>query len=152
MALNTLNTTTAVIEAGIGLALLCLPSAVVELLLGAPLETPVALAMARVGGVALLTLGVACWLARDDRYSPAARGLVAALVLYNLGVAVILGAAGVRSLPVGIVLWPAAVVLHIAMAVWCVINLLGWKTGKPKFGETRLGSPIGHSESLFQRK
>ena len=41
------------------------------------------------------------------------------MVLYNLGAVVILGAAGIRSQPVGIALWPA-VVLHAAMTVWCV--------------------------------
>lgn len=150
--MNALFATTAAIEAGAGLALLCLPSAAVEILLGAPLETPVALAMARVGGVALLTLGVACWLARDDLYSPAARALVAAMVLYNLGVAFILGAAGIWSRSVGMVLWPAAVVLHIAMAGWCVVSLLGWKAGKPELGSTVLGSRLGHSEAMIERK
>src|ERR1039458_8973894 len=96
-----LYTATAVIEAGAGLALLCFPSVTVSLLLGAPLETPAALTVARVGGAALLTLGVAFWLARGDTQSRAARGLVAAMVLYNLGVAIILGAAGIRSQPVG---------------------------------------------------
>ena len=67
--MNTLFATTAVIEAGAGLALLCLPSAATELLLGAPLEASVSLAVARVGGAALLTLGVAFWLASDDTQS-----------------------------------------------------------------------------------
>ena len=104
------------------MALLCFPSVTVSLLLGAPLETPAALTVARVGGAALLTLGVAFWLARGDTQSRAARGLVAAMVLYNLGVAIILGAAGIRSQPVGIVLWPA-VVLHAAMTIWCIMSL-----------------------------
>ena len=46
------------------------------------------------------------------------------MVLYNLGVAVILGAAGIRSQAVGIALWPA-VMLHAAMTVWCIASLLG---------------------------
>jgi hypothetical protein len=131
---NTLYATTAVVELVAGLALLCLPSSAAEVLLGAPLEAPAALAVARVGGVALLTLGVACWLARDDIHSPAARALVTAMVLYNLGVVLILGAAGFRSLRVRIVLWPAAVVLHLGMATWCVMSLRSWKTGRPELG------------------
>ena len=121
-SVDALQTTTAVIEAGAGLALLSFPSAAVALLLGAPLETPGALTVARVGGAALLTLGAAFWLARGDTQSRSARGLVAAMVLYNLGVAIILGAAGIRSQPVGIVLWPA-VVLHAAMTIWCIMSL-----------------------------
>jgi hypothetical protein len=122
-SVGALLTATAVIELGAGLALLSCPSATVVLLAGAPLETPAALTAARVAGAALLTLGVACWLARDDTQSRAASGLIAAMVLYNLGVAFILGTAGIRSQPVGVALWPA-VVLHAVMAVWCIGSLL----------------------------
>ena len=121
--MNTLFATTAVIEAGAGLALLCVPSAAANLLLGTPLEASAAFTVARVGGAGLLTLGIACWLARSDTQSPAARGLVIAMIVYNIGVALILGAAGVRSRSVGIILLPA-VVLHAGMTVWCVLNLV----------------------------
>jgi hypothetical protein len=114
---------TAVIELGVGVALLCLPSATVTLLLGSGLDTPAAVALGRVAGAALLALGVACWLSQYDAQSCAARGLVSAMVLYNLGAVVVLGAAGIRSQPVGIALWPA-VVLHAAMTIWCVTCLL----------------------------
>jgi predicted MFS family arabinose efflux permease len=114
------------------LALLSLPSTAVVLLLGVPLEAPAAVAAARVAGVALLSLGVVCWFARNDDQSPAARGLVTAMVIYNLGVAVILGAAGVRSLKAGMVLWPAAVLLHAAMAVWCLVILMNRKAERPE--------------------
>ena len=124
--MNTLLSATAAIELGAGLALLCFPSTTVALLLGAPLEASAALTVARVGGAALLTLGVACWLARGDTHSRAATGLVAAMVLYNVGAVVILGAAGIRSEPVGVALWPA-VVLHAAMTVWCLVSLLSGK-------------------------
>jgi hypothetical protein len=122
LSVDALQTATAVIEAGAGVALLSFPSAAVALLLGGPLETPDALTLARVAGAALLTLGVAFWLARGDTQSRAARGLVTAMVLYNLGAVLILGAAGIRSQPVGIVLWPA-VVLHGAMTIWCIMSL-----------------------------
>jgi hypothetical protein len=114
---------TAIIEVGVGLALLCFPSATVALLLGSSLDAPAAVTLGRVAGAALLALGVACWLAKYDEQSCAARGLVSAMVLYNLGAVVILGAAGIRSQPVGIGLWPA-VVLHAVMTIWCVTSLL----------------------------
>jgi hypothetical protein len=120
---SALYAATAVIEVGAGLALLCIPSTAVQILLGAPFEAPEGVAVARVGGAALLALGVACWLARGDTKSRAARGLVAAMLIYNLGVALILGTAGIRLSPVGFVLWPAAVVLHTAMAIWCIGSL-----------------------------
>jgi hypothetical protein len=128
---STLLTVTALIELGAGLALLCFPSVTAALLVGARLEAPEALTVARVAGVALLTLGVACWLARYDTQSRAARGLVAAMVLYDFGVALILGAAGIGSPLVGVALWPA-VVLHAVMTVWCVASLVSGKPGVPR--------------------
>jgi len=119
---NRLYVTTAVIEAGAGLALLCLPSSAAKLLLGTALQEPSACVVARVGGAGLLTIGIACWLVRSDTESSAARGLVTALVVYNLVVALVLAAAGLRSQPVGIVLWPA-VVLHTLMTAWCIVSL-----------------------------
>lgn len=113
---------TAVIELGAGLALLCVPSAAVALLLGSPLDAPAAVTLGRVAGAALFALGVACWLAHYDAQSCAARGLVSAMVLYNFGAAVILGVAGIQLRPVGIAVWPA-VALHAAMTAWCVTGL-----------------------------
>jgi hypothetical protein len=121
-SVDALQFATAAIEAGAGLALLSLPSRAAELLLGVPLETPAASTIARVGGTALLTLGAASWLARGDTQSIAARGLVAAMVLYNLGVALVLGAAGIRLEHVGVLLWPA-VALHTGMTLWCIVSI-----------------------------
>jgi hypothetical protein len=74
--MNCLFTLTAVIEAPTGLALIAMPSPVGRLLLGAEFFG--------VAGIALFALGIACWLARDDTQSRAARGLVAAMLLYNV--------------------------------------------------------------------
>ena len=117
-----LQSATAVIEAGAGVALLSFPSDAAKVLLGAPLDTPDAWTVARIGGMALLTLGAAFWLARGDAQSRASKGLIAAMVLYNLGAAIILAAAGVGSRRVGVALWPA-VVLHAAMTVWCIMSV-----------------------------
>lgn len=114
---------TAIIEAGTALGLLVAPVAFVQLLLGGKIAGG-SIPMERVAGVALLALGVACWLGSSDTQSCAARGIVSAMVLYNLGAVLILGAAGIQSQPIGIALWPAAV-LHAAMAVWCVTSLFG---------------------------
>lgn len=116
--------TTAVLEAGTGLGIVALPSAVVSLILGSPLDTPAALAVARIAGVALLALGVACWLARHDELSPSARGLVGAMVLYNTGVIALLVHEAVSVAMAGIALWPT-VLAHAAMGVWCITRLRG---------------------------
>lgn len=115
---------TAVLEFGTGLALAAIPSALATLLLGARLDTPVGVTVARVGGVALLAIGAACWLARLDGQSRAARGLAAAMVIYNAGAVAIFVYAGLALRLSGVGLWPV-VVVHAAMTVWCITSLLG---------------------------
>ena len=113
---------TALIEAATGLGLIAVPSVVVRLLLGSPLETSAAVTLGRVAGAALLSLGVACWLTRGDTQNRAARGLVAAMFLYNVATVAVLAFAGIGFGLQGVALWPA-VVLHAAMAVWCIACL-----------------------------
>ena len=117
-----LLTLTAIIEVPTGLGLMAVPAVVVRLLLGSPLDTSAALMLGRVAGVALLALGVACWLAHDDTEGRAAKGLVAAMLLYNVSTVAILAFAGIGLRLHGVALWPA-VVLHAAMAVWCIACL-----------------------------
>ena len=114
-------TLTAIIEAATGLALIALPAIVVRLLLGAEISGA-SIPLGRVAGAALLALGVACWLARDDTQSRAARGLVVAMLTYNIVATAVLAFAGIGLGLHGVALWPA-VVLHAAMAVWCVACL-----------------------------
>jgi hypothetical protein len=121
--MKVLQTASAVIELGAGFALLCFPSLTVKLLVGAPPGTPVALTVARIGGAGLLALGVACWLARVDTQSRASRGLVAAMLLYDVAAVAVLAFAGIGFGLQSVGLWPAAV-LHAVMAVWCVMCLV----------------------------
>ena len=121
--MRNLLTVTALIEAATGVGLISVPATVVRLLLGSELLGP-GIPLGRLAGVALLTLGIACWLASTDTQSCAARGIVTAMMLYNIGAVLILGAAGLQSQAVGIGLWPA-VILHAVMTVWCVSQLLG---------------------------
>ena len=120
--MHNLFVVTAILESATGLGLLALPSRLAMLLLGSSLEAPVAQTVARVAGVALIALGVACWLARHDSQSRAARGLVGALVLYNTSVAIVLAGAAIALALSGIGLWPA-VLFHAAMTVWCLATL-----------------------------
>jgi hypothetical protein len=113
----------AVLELGAGLALLIVPAVFVSLLIGGGmLEDSLTLAVARVGGAAILALGIACWLARGDSSSAAASGLVTAMLMYNVGVVLILGWAGFHIQPVGMLLVPA-VVVHTGMTAWCFLGL-----------------------------
>jgi hypothetical protein len=113
---------TAFIEGATGLGFIAAPALVVRLLLGGEL-LGAGVPLGRVAGVALLSLGVVCWFASSDTRSCAARGVISAMVVYNLGATVILGIAGIQSQPVGIALWPA-VILHAIMTAWCVSQLL----------------------------
>jgi hypothetical protein len=119
--MHALHKVTALVEISTGLGLIAVPAVVVRLLLGAEIAGA-AIPLGRMAGVALFSLGVACWLASFDVQSCAARGVVTAMVIYNLGAVLVLGAAGLQSQPTGILLWPA-VILHAAMSVWCIASL-----------------------------
>jgi hypothetical protein len=125
--MKNLLTITAVFEFGTGLVLLAIPSVLATLLLGAQLDTPAGLTVARIGGIALLAIGTACWFARLDTSGRAARGVVGAMVIYNAGAAAICMHAGLVMGQSGIGLWPV-VVVHAAMTAWCIMCLMGRRT------------------------
>jgi hypothetical protein len=120
--MHNLLAVTAAVEVATGVALIARPSGVVTLLLGSSLDAPASLTLARVAGIALIALGVACWLARGDGQSRAARGIVGAMVFYNTGVAIVLAWAGIGLALSGMALWPAAA-FHAAMTAWCISTL-----------------------------
>jgi hypothetical protein len=94
----------AVVEAATGLALLIVPSTVGQLLLGEPLAG-VAIAVARVCGIALIALGIGCW------PGPPLRGMLA----YNALVTLYLAYLGLAGGLTGVLLWPA-VILHAILS------------------------------------
>jgi hypothetical protein len=116
-------------EAGIGLVMLALPSVPLALLLGVEHASPVALFIARFAGGALLAIGVACWLGRGDGPGSARLPLIAGALVYDAAAAGLLAYAGLCLSLVGIALWPA-VILHAALAVWCVACLRGKPHGE----------------------
>jgi hypothetical protein len=93
----------AVGEAGTGLALLIVPSLVGRLLLGGEL-TGIAVPVARVAGIALIALGVACWPGPP----------LAGMLTYSAAVTLYLAYLGFAAGLSGILLWPA-VVLHVIL-------------------------------------
>lgn len=112
---------TALVEVGTGVALLGAPSLVVELLLGEGISSPQSMVLGRVTGAALISIGVACWLARNGE-SSGYRGLVGSILIYNLAVPVLLIHAAITLGMRGITFWPASV-LHTGLAFWCVLCL-----------------------------
>ena len=121
MGARTLLIVTAVLETATGVALLFSPPLVAQLLLGASLDEPAALIIGRMTGAALLALGVACWLAREEGARRGGRALIAAALLYNVAAFAVLAHAGAGVKLAGIMLWPA-VALHAALAAWCVAS------------------------------
>ena len=95
----------AVAEAATGLALLIVPSLVGQLLLGEEL-TGIAIPVARVAGIALIGLGIACW------PGPPLVGMLT----YSAVVALYLAYLGFAAGLTGILLWPA-VVLHLVLSI-----------------------------------
>ena len=112
----------AVMEAGAGLALLLIPTVAVSALLGAPLDTATGLAAGRIAGAALVALAIACWQARNGERGSSATGLVEAMSFYNFAAAMVLVYAGIRLDLRSALLWPA-IVLHLTVGAWCVLNL-----------------------------
>jgi hypothetical protein len=110
---------TAFIEVLAGLALLLLPSQAASLLFGSALGTPTALVVGRLAGVALLTLGVGCWLGRGEEKGRMGNALVGAMLVYNAAAVALISYARIGLGLIAVLLWPA-VLLHAVMTVWCV--------------------------------
>jgi ABC-type cobalamin transport system permease subunit len=111
---------TAIIEGLIGLALAFVPSAVTAALLGNPLTDPAALLLARLAGVALISLAIACWLSRNHTHTV----MMKAMLTYNCSAIILLVYADYFVKISGPGLWPA-VLLHLGLGVWGVVGLSG---------------------------
>ena len=109
----------AIIEGLTGIALLVSPLFVIGWLLGDGLD-PTGIAVARVLGVGLLSVGVAGWESQgqDVRLAPRA-----GLCIYNVGAGTVLVTLGTSGAMTGALLWPAAV-LHAligALMLWVTL-------------------------------
>jgi len=117
--MKSLLTITALIEGVTGLALAIMPSFVVSILLGTLLTDISAILIARLAGVALITIAIACWLSRSNTQSAV---IVKAMLAYNVFSIVLLVYAVLVEQISGPGLWPA-VLLHFGLLVWCLSSL-----------------------------
>ena len=108
--MNKLLAFAALAEAATGAALVVAPSLVVRLLFGAEL-LGVAYAAARVAGIALISLGIACWPGKSPTHAA-----LCGMAIYSLLVTLYLISVGLRGEWVGPLLWPA-VVLHAVLTL-----------------------------------
>jgi hypothetical protein len=106
-------------EAATGVALLLMPSLVGQLLLGAEL-TGVAVTVARVAGIALIALSVACWPGTP----------LLGMSIYSAALTLYLGYLGMSGASNGMLLWPA-VVLHVVLTTLLVRAFLSGKAPRP---------------------
>ena len=104
-------------EAATGVALLIVPSLVGRLLLGEEL-TGIAIPVARVAGIALIALGVACW------PGPPRVGML----IYSAAVTLYLAYVGFAGGLTGILLWPAVVLHVILTALLAMASVSGRET------------------------
>jgi hypothetical protein len=119
MTTKLLFNTSAIVEALVGIALLFAPAFAIGLLLGGGLSLT-GVAVSRVLGIGLLSLGISAWeTARQKTYHAPRVGIC----IYNVGVAALLSILGTLGGMNGILLWPAAV-LHAligAMMLWVIL-------------------------------
>jgi hypothetical protein len=110
---------TALVETATGLGLLILPAVLFASLLGLEQATVDAIFVGRLAGAALLAIGVASWMARNDTLTPAQLGLLTGLLIYNAAASGLFAFARLVLKMSGVMLWPA-VVLHAILMVWCL--------------------------------
>jgi hypothetical protein len=118
--MKSLLTFTALVEGATGLALLIIPAVVVSLLLGVSLTEPGGILLGRMGGAALISLAIGCWLSKND--SKISIVVIKAMVVYNTLAALLLAYAGLIEHFSGIGLWPA-LLLHAVLSIWCLQSL-----------------------------
>ena len=115
----------AVAEVATGAALIVVPSLVARLLLGTELSG-VALAVGRVAGISLLSLGMACWPGKEPT-----RAALCGMATYGLLVTLYLLCLGIRGDWVGPLLWPA-VAFHAVLALLLVRTWFGARSAVTK--------------------
>ncbi len=100
----------ALAEAATGVTLIVVPSLVARLLLGTELSG-IGVAVGRVAGISLLSLGFACWPGKVPTHAP-----LCGMATYGLLVTFYLMYLGLRGEWVGPLLWPA-VALHALLTL-----------------------------------
>jgi hypothetical protein len=98
------------------------PAVLVTVLLGPEHATEAPLFVGRIGGAALLAIGVASWMAKTDALTATQLGLLTGILIYDAAVSLLLASAGTVLGMKGVLLWPA-LALH-AILVNLVFELL----------------------------
>src|SRR5262245_32911194 len=108
-----------VLELIAGLGLLLVPGLTLDALLGTANPASETLAVSRLAGAALITIGV---MAHSGRHGEMSWWVLAGLLVYNVGACVVLAYIGAGLGLAGPLLWPA-VLLHAALTIWTLVCL-----------------------------
>lgn len=101
------------------------PALLIRILLGAEINDPVVFTISRVGGSAILSLGLACWLARKDQQTAGLKALISGMLLYNIAVFITLALSALTyKTTVALI---AAMIVHFALAIVCLTSLQKFK-------------------------
>jgi hypothetical protein len=110
---------TAILEGITGLALILVPTYIIPLLLSTPVEETGGIIAARIAGIAIASLALACWFSKNNKNNS---GIVKSLLFYNFAIiAIFIYAVMIYELTsqfLGLV-----VVAHIGLGFWGVILL-----------------------------
>lgn len=112
----------AVFEGATGLALLVAPGFASTMLLGREFEGGAGSLAARILGSALIAIAIVCAKAVSGERGSTSRGIVSALLFYNVVTGVLLTYAGVQLGMHSALLWPA-IVAHAVLAGWSLAFL-----------------------------
>jgi hypothetical protein len=116
---STLMLVAAVGEIATGAALLLAPSLVGQMLFGEELSG-IALVVARVTGIALVALGIACWPGTP----------LLGMLVYSAVITLYLGGIGLAGIPHGVLLWPV-VLLHAILTALLARSWLATRRPPP---------------------
>jgi hypothetical protein len=125
-------TTAAWLEMVVGASLLTAPDYPCQLLFAATPEG-LGIALARIGGLGLFALGIACL---PSTATGSRRRAVFGLLVFNFGVAILLAWVGIATTFSGVLLWPT-IVLHAIIAAALLAQLLTFKIVGIAIGEQR---------------
>jgi hypothetical protein len=118
MKTQTLLIFTAVLEILTGIGLILVPALVIRILLGAEMHDEILLTVARVGGSAILSIGIACWFAWKAAQTDAVKPLLTGMLVYNITVFSSLAYSAITYKMTAALL--AALVIHLALAIFCL--------------------------------
>jgi heme A synthase len=129
--------TAAWLEMVVGATLLTAPDYPCQLLFAAKPEG-VGTVLARVAGLGLFALGIACL---PSKATGSCRRAVFGLFVFNFGVALLLAWVGIATTFSGVLLWPT-IVLHAVIAAALLPQLLTFKIVGLAGGEERAGKVL----------